>query len=251
MSTHLSKHDVRNPDIVTLELKKGFQWTTSHAKLTAFVSIAFIAGGIGYSAFQYFSEQAEEKAQEAFYHVEDDYLKLQESEHPKTPAQQTKDKKAQTEKVEAPVVANYQPVAQKFSDVMTQFPNSRAALLAYLDYSEIKIKDQKFEDIVKSAEKLKVGSDLLSSLVLMQKGNAQANSKDCKQALTTWEQVLKNKAAQSLYPEVHLQEALCFESLNDMTHAEESYNKILAEAKDSSAAKSAEKYLRLLKTKVN
>ncbi len=249
MSTHSSKNDAKTPDIVTQELKKGFQWTTAHAKLTIFVSAAFVALGIGYSVYKYLADQTEEKAQEAYYKVEEEYQKLQESARPKPAAKPAKGEKAAA--AEAPVVVDYEPLAQKFATVTADHPGSRAALLAYLNFSEIKAKDKKYEEIIQSADKIKVGSDLLSALVLMQKGNAQADMKDCTKALSTWEQILKMKSAQSIYPEVHLQQALCYESVQDTTHAEETYNKILAEAKDSSAAKSAEKYLRLMKTKVN
>ncbi len=242
MTTHLKKQDIKNPDIVTLELKKGFQWTRTHAKLTLFLSLAFLAVGIGYSIYQYFSEQAETAAQESFYKVELEYLKLQDSAKPKT---------EKNKPTPAPVVVDYEPVAQKFAAVISNHSSSRAALLAFLDYSEIKVKNKNYEDVIKSSEKLKLGSDLLSALVLMEKGNAEANSKNCQQAITTWEKILSLKSSQSIYPEVHLQQALCYESLNNGIQAEANYNKVLAEAKDSAAAKSAEKYLRLLKSKVN
>ncbi len=246
MSTHhYSKKDLKNPDAVTAELKKGFQWSRQHSTIIAGAVVLFLLAGAGYSIAQYFSDQAETKAQEAFYKVDQEYTKSKDqAEKPPTP--DAKDKNAKP-----PVVVDNEVLAQKFAGVVKDFPKSRAALLAFLDYASIETKTHKDEEISKVASQLNVGSDLLSALVLIEKGHAQANLKNCKQAVETWNQALAIKSAQTVYPEVHLYQALCFETLNDNAKATETYNKILAEAKDSPTAKSAERYLRLLKTKTN
>jgi tetratricopeptide (TPR) repeat protein len=246
LTTHrYNKKDLKSTDAVTQELKKGFQWSRQHSTLVGGLATAIVLFGIAYSIAQYFSDQAENKAQEAFYKVNNEYAKTKTHKEDLDPEEAAVAEKAKN------MPADEDAIAQKFSGIMKDYPRSRAALLAFLDYSDIETRKHKDEEISKAAGQLNIGSDLLSSLVLVEKGHAEANVKNCKQAIETWNQVLAIKSAQSIYPEVHLYQALCFESLNDNAKATDNYNKVLAEAKDSPTAKSAERYLRLMKTKVN
>lgn len=238
MKTHYNEKDLKSPDAVTLELKKGFQWSRQHSRLVIGIGLAMIVLGAGWAFEQSIVDGNETKAQEAYFKLENELLKKKEALE-KTPA------------VAADYEKDYAPLLKKYNDMIAHFPTSRAALLASLDASEIELKFNHQDTALQLLGKAKVGSDLLSSLVLLQKGQAEADLKNCPKALDIWTQVLQNKAAQPLYADVHLAQGLCYESVNDKTKAEESYNKILAEAKDSPIAKSAEKYLRLLKVNIN
>lgn len=260
MTTHYNKKELKQPDIMTQELKKGFKWTTQHSKIVVGAIVVFILVGIGLSAYQYVSEKKETQAQESYYKIERDYLKKKDAfnraENPEKPkAGKQPEAAADAVKATGDFDKDYGPVVQQFLELIAQFPNSHAARMSALILSEIDFKYHREKEALDTMNKIQLGSDLLSAMVLEQKGTAQANLNDCPQAVATWGQVLAMKSAQILEGEVYLRQGLCFEAMNERTKAEEAYNKIIAGAKDKAIAGAAEKYLRLLKltekTKVN
>ncbi len=242
------KNDLRSPDLMTMELKKGFLWTRTHARLTVFVLVLFLLGGLVYSGIQYWNEHIEVLAQNEFYKLETEYLQLQ---NPQKTSNSVGDK--------SPV--DYKPVELKLTSLVEKYAGSHAGIMAFLRLTDIKGKlddstsmedlRKNSEELVKVADHLKLKKDMLSALALMRKGALLANMQACEQAVSVWGKVLEIKEAEVLYPEIRLQQALCYERLGSFKLSEDNYNKILAEAKDTTTAKSAEKYLRLLKTKMN
>ena len=244
MSTHtphLSKSDLQT-DAVTQELKKGFQWTQAHAKATVMALMTFIAIGIVYSGLKYLSDKKAASSQEVYYKVEKEYLKK------KTESQGTG---PEASAVALDYEKDLAALVKKFNDVIDSDPGSNAALMAALNVSEIAFQYHKDDVALEAINKAKPGTSLLSAMLLSEKATAFANKNDCKSAVETWSKVLTTPQASAIKSQILLKQALCFESLNEITKAEENYNKIVADSKDGALGKTAEKYLRLLKTKVN
>ena len=252
-------------DLLTYELKKGFEWTTQHSKFTIVTSLIFIGVGLTYSVFQYYSDKQETEVQEQYFKVEREFLKKkdlfdryeatskQANEKPKDKKNKTKTQpqKIEGEKASGDFEKDYGFAANAFSDLILKNPNSKAAMMSALNLSEVQIKYKKDDEALALLNKIKTNRDVLSAMILIQKGTTQANLKDCKSAVDTWGQVLQMKTAQFMHADIRLRQAICFENLNDSVKAEESYNKVIAEVKDGAVAKTAEKYLRLLKAKAN
>lgn len=253
---HLDKKDVRKPDLVTEELKKGFQWGTSHLKIISFAVFLFVLAGIGYSVQQYLSSKKEGAATADYALIEKDYLKKKESfEKFETTAQQKNQKikdqvEPQGEKASGDLEKDYGIILQGFQKIIEKHPGTQASIMSTMTMNEIYLKYQKPELALQTTSKIKTGNNLLSSLLLTQKGTIQANLNDCKSALETWGQVLKNKNAQFVHSDVLLKQALCYETMNDSVKATESLNKVIAESKDGAISKTAEKYLRIIKSKL-
>jgi len=269
MATTYSKEDLKSPDIVTLELKKGFVWTTQHSKLVLGAVGGLLVLGLGYAVFQTLAEQKEIKAQESYFRFEKEFLKRRESfekfqqsslavEKFKTQKTTGKGKtKAANDSAAEPKIEgqastgdfakDYGSVATGLESVVSQYPGSAASRMAALTLSQTQIQYAQYDSALSLLQKVKLESNLLSALILIQKGTAQAGLKDCKQAVGTWDQALMVKATGFLAPEIYLKQGLCYEKLGDKTRATESYNKVMAESKETALAKSAEQYLRLLK----
>jgi predicted negative regulator of RcsB-dependent stress response len=236
-----SEKKAKQPDMVTAQLKKSFEWTTQHSQITMAAVGAFLVTGFVWGGLQWMQNKKEVAAQEKYFSVENEYLQK------KTKFQEGKDLKetGDAEKDYGASIAGFQSVIQNH-------PGTKAAKMAALAVSEIYIKYKMAPAASDALTKTKPESDrsLMSSLVMLQLGNVYADDKKCDQALTWWNKI---SAQDNLFlnPDLHLQKGLCYESLKQLPKAEENYNQVLAEAKDSNAAKSAEKYLRLLKTKAD
>lgn len=239
MNQHpVNKKEAKQPDLLTVELKKGFQWTTSHSKVVLVFVALFVVGGVSYSFVQYQTFKAEEKASSEYSLVEKDYQKKKE--------ELTKAEKNAQQDMEK----DYGSILAGFQKIIDKNPNTKSAIMAALSMNEIYLKYQKTEAALQNIQRVKIGADSLSALLLSQKGTVQANMNDCKSALETWTQILNNKSAQFIHSEALLKQALCYEKLEDKKKAEETYNRVIAEAKDGTLAKSAEKYLRILKSTI-
>jgi tetratricopeptide (TPR) repeat protein len=153
----------------------------------------------------------------------------------------------------APAALDYEKdfsaIVKKFEGVIESDPSSTAALMAALNIAEIGAQYHK-EDVALSAlNKAKPSTNILSVLLLNEKATAQANLNDCKSAVETWSKLVNLPQAAAIKGQVLLKQGLCYESLNDNVKAEENYNKVIADSKEGNLSKSAEKYIRLLKSK--
>jgi predicted negative regulator of RcsB-dependent stress response len=255
VATNLSKKDVKT-DLLTQELKKGFQWTTSHTRLVGLTVVGLLLAGGAMTLMKHFSEKAEVEVQEKYFQVEREFIKKKEAFEKYELAQKTKlakkDKKAAPlengEKPSGNLDKDYGPALSSMNEIIIKYPSSKAAHLAALTLSETLMKYHQPGKALETLQQVKTGGNTLSAMVMAQLGSAQANLKDCPSAVQTWSKVLSIKTADFIHPEILLRQGLCFEAMNDKVKAEESYNKIIAEGKEGSVAKTAEKYLRLLKS---
>lgn len=260
MSTKLSKDDLKNPDIVTQELKKGFQWTTQHSKLVTGLSVGFIVVGLGFSLIQYMNQKNETELQEKYFQFEKDYLKKKTEFEKyefslKNAAQFKNDPKAKKEeppklegeKATGDLEKDFGTAAKGFENLISQAPNSAAAQMSALQLADIYVKYGKIDEALTTLKKVKANSSMFGGMVQAQIGSLYAAKKDCSSALTEWGKVIQNSKAKFIHADIQIKMGLCFESTNDQAKAKEMYNKVIAENKDSQLSKTAEKYLRLIK----
>lgn len=261
MSKKLDKADIKQPDVVTTQLKQGFEWTRTHSKAVVMAVGAFLLIGGGVSIYTTYSDMREAKIQEEFYAVEKVYLdkklKFEEAEAnekaaAKDPKKTTEAAAAAANKATGDITKDYPESVKGFEELMAKYPNSQAAKMSALNLSEIQLKYNQTENAIATLNKI-VGtlgnSDVLSALVQSQLGNTLSDNKDCKAAVTHWEKVISNSKAQFLYDEVKLRMGICFESLSEFKKAEDFYNQVSTSKPDSVLGKTAEKYKRLLKSK--
>jgi predicted negative regulator of RcsB-dependent stress response len=252
----LNKKDVKSPDQIQAKLASGFQFGTEHATAIGVAFLAFVVIGAGIAGKNYLDEKKEAEVQTKYFSVEKKLLetkaKFETAANP--PAADPKAKAPAKVEIKASgdFEKDYGPVAAELTTVIKDAPKSKAAKMAALSLSEVQMQYQKFSEAQATLAMVNPdGKDLLSAIVQSQLGSIQADQKDCKTALTTWEKVLNNKTAKALHASIKLKQGLCFEALNEIDKARNTYTGLAAEDKESQAAKTAEKYLRLLPGNAN
>lgn len=258
--TKFDKKDLKNPDIVTQELKKGFEWTTQHSKTVITTIVVLAALGGGYSAYTSMQDKKEREIQEVYYKVEKDYLEKkakfdqfeQESKKPKDlkAKKDTAEPTPQGIKASGNFDEDYGTIATSFWEVINKAPKSQAAKMAALHLSDINSQYKRSNEAIAVLTKVDTKStDLLSAMILSQLGSRIADENNCKEALKFWDMVTAKKEYKFMHSSVMLNQGLCYENLGDVAKADETYAKIEKDFKDSGVAKTAEKYRRLLKAK--
>jgi predicted negative regulator of RcsB-dependent stress response len=252
----LNKKDVKSPDKIQAELVKGFQFTTKHATGLGIGLIAFVVIGAGIAGKSYLDDKAERDAQAKYFPIEKKLLETKAKfEAASTPAPKypkAKNPPAPEVRATGDFEKDYGTLATELNTVISDSPKSQAAKMAALSLAEVQMEYKKFEDAQNTLNKVTSGKkDLLSAIVQSQLGSIQADQKDCKSALSTWENVLQNASAKALHGAIKLKQGLCFEALNEIEKARATYTELAAEDKDSQSAKTAQKYLRLLPGNAN
>lgn len=256
MSTDIHK-DARRPDVVTEQLKKGFEWTTGHSKIAVGAGVALalilagIFGGRAYSASQ------EAKLQSELYAIEKTYLAKKESfdtferlktNPPKAGEQAPTDRGTQpTGQLEQ----DYGDVVGKFRAFAEQHPKTAGGAMAALYLAEIQAKYAKGPEALETLKKVTYEDGLVGALVQNRTASLLADQKDCAGALAIWEKLVKNSSAAFLHPEAKLRMGMCAEANGDATKAEALYKEVTESAKESGQARLAEQFLRRLRLKQN
>lgn len=255
-------HD-KSTDIVQKDLRMGFQWTVQHSKSVAVVVGVFLLIGAAISAKTYFNDKAENEIQSEYYKVEKTFsekkAKFEQAEEAAKAPKKAADKKQEEAKAIAEALANkasgdfekdYGTLAQDLNKIIEKAPSSKAAKMAALNLSGVQVQYKKAEEAKSTLSKVFTNNsnDLLSGMVAAQLGTVQANQNDCAGAISTWQKVLANSSAKALHGEIKLKQGLCYESLKDYSKAEQSYSSAQQDDKEGNIGKTAEKYLRLMKS---
>lgn len=248
--------DAKRPDQVLKSLTQGFQWSRQHSYVVIGAIVLFFAVGGGVAIYDYVSKQKESSLQEKYYALERIIL-----EKKKVVAESAKSNPKSKDKEpikSVPVKEDFdKDYASTVADLETlagQHPESRAGQMAALEGAELLNefgKKQQALDLLNKLGSVKT-SALLTGLVIKQKGNLQADLGQCKEAISTWEQIVKSDSFEFLRADVKLRQALCYENIKDLVQAEKIYLELSQksnEDQDQTISKEAEKYLRLLNMK--
>jgi hypothetical protein len=269
LSTKLTKDDVKSPDQATKILREGFVWTTTHSNMVIGAIAAFIVVGLGISLWSYLSTKKETELQQKYFQVEKSYLDKKRgfdeaSRAELMAAQAAKDKKAPaapavdaSKKASGDLQKDFGTIVTGFEALINDAPNTQAGRMAALNLSDIYVDYKKFDEAAASLAKVEKGlakNEALTALVLSQLGNVMADKGDCKAAVEKWQAITDRKGLAFAHDEAKLRMGLCYETMNDLAKAEALYTEVSKKESptaDFSAAKDAEKYLRLLKAKKN
>lgn len=254
MSTDIHK-DARRPDVVTEQLKKGFEWTTGHSKIAAgalgvvALILAVIFGGRAYTRSQ------EAKLQTELYAIEKAYLAKKESfdtyERLKTNPPKAGEA-APADKGTAPtgqLEQDYGDLVTKLRAFAEQHPKAAGGAMAALYLAEIQAKYGKGADALETLKKISYDDGLVGALVQNRTASVLADQKDCPGAIAIWEKLVKNSSASFLHPEAKLRIGMCAEANGDAAKAEALYKEVTASAKESGQGRLAEQFLRRLRLK--
>ena len=229
----LTKDEIKKPDALTTELKKGFEWSARHSNIVLGVVGLFILVGDGYSVYQWMQSSAEQKLQSQYFAIEKQYLDKktkfdQFSTKEAAPVKSDKNKKNEEiadkgQKPTGDLNQDYGSVLAAFEKFVNDKPASSAAKMSALQAAGIYLSYKQPEKAIEVLNKIKGSGDTLSAMVYSQMGTAFADKGDCKSAIDTWSKVLSNKQVGFLYPEVKLKQGICYEALKDVASAEKLY----------------------------
>lgn len=254
----------QNTDQLQKNLREGFQWTTSHSKMVLGAVAVFLVVGIGISIAQAMKAKNESAAQEKYYVAEKRYNEKKMSfDQAEAQKNQKQDKNAKTPAAPTLAVASgdlqkdYGDIPAGFESILKENPKSLAAQMAALNLSELYLKYSQPQEALRALDTVAPHtgqSEMLAALVLGQKASIQADQNQCAEAVKSWEKIVSSKKMAFAHDEAKLRMGLCYETMNDLAKAEQMYSEVAKKDdanNDFSASRDAEKYLRLLKMKMN
>lgn len=251
--SNVTHEQAKKPDAVTEQLKRGFEWTTTHSSIAVAV-----AGGIlvilgGYFGLQSWSLHNEEKLQGELFNIEREYLVKKEAfdQAEATPASTDPKVEAPPAKATGDISKDYADIPQKLTAFVDRNVGTTAGGMAALYASEVFINYKQPEPAIAVLQKANVTKGLVGSLNQNRLASLLADKNDCAAALGIWTQMIKSTDNAFLSAEIKLRMGLCAESTGDKAQAEKLYQEVAAAAKDGGNGKLAEQLLRLMKVKAN
>lgn len=209
-------------------------------KLIAGVFVLLIVGGASVSIISSQKTKKELQAQESYFKAEKKYLDIK-----------AKAAAAPADAVKKP--SDYSAVKTDFEKVISDFPRSKASQMSAVYLSDILIAENKKDLALSTLQKAETtDTGLINTLVQQQIGSLLADQNKCAEALTVWQKIVDRKQAQFLHNTTRLQQALCYQKMNDSKKAEEILTNLAnqkTEINTEATAKEAEKYLRLIQYK--
>jgi lipopolysaccharide biosynthesis regulator YciM len=249
----LTKEELKSPDLFIKEAKTVFHYIEEHAKLLGFVTAVLFITGISYAIYDFVKDKTEKTAQVSLFEArkkKDDILRdlQKEADKKKEASDKAAGKKKGEKQAEQPVeeAPFNQEVVAAYQSVVSKHPKSRAAAVAAIELSDYYLIYDKKSEALEALSKVTSTDDFHAGLLRLQKGRAlEANGK-CQEAIAEWSGVVSNKNLVYWYGDVLLKLAICYEQLKDTQNAKATYDRIVTEFADSSAAAQAKKYKRLL-----
>ncbi len=256
-------------DTIQKELRQGFVWSTKHSQIVFGSVLVLVVGWGGILIKDYFQSRTEASAQEALFPIEKTYLDKKEkfdqaATQAAANALKSQDKNTGKAKADLPagnsssqlatgdVAKDFGTETAAFENIITKHSNTKAAMMAAIYLAEIQTKYGKSAEAEATLKRVSSsGNSMISGLVLKLLGTTQANLNNCSGAIDTWKKVLMISEAKALSNEVRLNMALCYESMQDFGNAEKMYLEIKNTEPTSPVARTAENYLKVLKTKSN
>ncbi|MGE0633383.1 MAG: tol-pal system YbgF family protein [Pseudobdellovibrionaceae bacterium] len=239
-----------------------FVWKHEYTKVAVAVFMIIVLGTGGMAIMSFLKSNKEIKAADSLYKIEKDFEKRKEgfakAEMPPAPPTPKKEGETQPEppgkKASGDLGQDYGDLITQFETVIKEHPGTQASLFAALNVAGLQSSYKKIAEALETLGKVDKGvksSSVLGALVLNMKASLLANSGDCKAAIRIWEPMNKEQALQFMHEDFSLRLGLCHESLGDLKKAEELYTNTANNDRNSVAARAAQKYLRILKSKLS
>ncbi len=233
----------------TSVIEKNFKW------IVAVVVLGLLAGG-GNAVYKSQLKKQEQEAYSKLYSAQKVYLEKKEAfqkeslvDLQKKPGDKTETKKTKT----GDLTKDFGEVVTQLKSFIDQNPGKQATAQAAFYLFEIHKDYEKLGEAVDSIRTALKGmpEGLTTDLLQMTLGNSLAESDQCDEAVTHYQKVLYGKTIKYLKSEAGLRAGLCLEKMKQMDRALDMYQKAIDADPESQIAKTAEKYLRVLKTQTN
>lgn len=258
----ITKADLKQPDMFVESASTFWVFVEEHFKVIMTVFCVIVLASLVYIGKNFFSDKTERRAINELYPIESEVLKIKDgfdkAKHganpdPNAEAKASKDKKmADVKKATGDLQSDYGASLSKLESFASSHQDNvagaEAGLIAAGIYSDYQKSDKAVEILTPLAQKFQSqGSVLVSALLQMALGTAQATKGDCKSAVSSWQKVIDNDKLKFLAGDAHLKAGVCFETLGDVNQAREHYEK--ASSTEGNVSKNAKTLLRALEVK--
>ncbi len=256
----ITKADLKQPDLFVESASTFWVFVEENFKVIMGAFLVLVLASVIYIGKNFFNDRTEKHAINDLYPVESEVLKIKDGfEKAKrgAGADQAEDGAPPTKKVDSkPATGDLQADYGASLGRLEAFASSHqenvagaeAGLIAAGIYSDYQKPDKAVEILTPLAQKFQnQGSVLVSALLQMALGTAQATKGDCKSAVSSWQKVIDNDKLKFLAGDAHLKTGVCFETLGDMNQARDHYEK--ASAAEGNVSKNAKTLLRALEVK--
>lgn len=224
-------------------------------KLVLGLCAIIILGGAGLAVQSAVSTSSEKAVQEKFFIIEKKYTdyktKMEMPDKPKADKSTTPAAAINPKPTAEVLKMQLATVKQDFEKFISDSGKSKAAQMAALYLAEILRQERNNDLALTTLQKVETkDSGLVNTLVQQQIGQLLADGGKCSEAIALWGKIIARKEASFLHNDLKIQQALCYQKLNDSKKAEELLTNIANQKSegpaDSPTVKEAAKYLRLL-----
>ncbi len=257
----ITKAELKQPDLFVESASSFWVFVEKHFKVIMSAFLILVLASVVYIAKNFFDEKAEKRAINDLYPIETEVLKIKDgfdrAKRGTNPEAEEADKKAnaktpELKKASGDLAADFGTSLSKLESFASthqeNVAGAEAALIAAGIYSDYQKPEKAIEILTPLAQKFQThGSVLVSALLQMALGTAQAAKGDCKTAVSTWQKVIANEKLKFLSGDAHLKAGVCYETLGENAQAKEHYEK--ASASEGNVAKNAKTLLRALEVK--
>ncbi len=257
----ITKAELKQPDLFVESAGTFWVFVEEHFKVIMGLFLVIVLASLVYISKNYFDEKTEKHAINDLYPLETEVLKIKDAfdqanraANPEANAgdKKTSPKAADLKKASGDLQADYGtslPKLESFaSSHLENVAGAEAGLIAAGIYSDYQKPEKAIEILTPLSQKFQNhGSILVSALLQMALGTAQATKGDCKSAVDSWQRVIGNEKLKFLAGDAHIKAGVCFESLGDVAKAKEHYEK--ASSSEGSVSKNAKTLLRALEVK--
>ena len=243
-------------DAIEEGLQRFFGTVETYAQpLVSAVAVVLIVG-IGFIGFDAYKGKQEDKAANALYSVEADYLKTKDAFEKgkfKDPTASAADKAADAKEAKTAtgdLTKDYGNIIPGLESVAKEYPKTSAGAQASLDLADIYTDYAQWDKAIAAAivPTENLGADqLLYAIGQLSLGNAYAGKGDCQSAVGAYSKVF-TLSKNFLKPDAYLKAGVCYDKLGQNDKASEMYKKASEDAQ-SGTAQTARGLLRALEMK--
>jgi len=219
------------------------------------VVIIAVAGGGVYSYMQMQKNKKLELTQNELFVIKKDIEKVSEKVNPSEAAPEMgADGKPLPAKTKKPVVQvsdeekqkAYAEAFQKLNSFIKANQGSQSAVEGALIVAEVTSGYKKYDEGVAALRNALTGfdkSNFLFGVAQTELGNLLVQTDKCAEAAQAWEEVISQSAHAYLSNDLRLKTGICYEKTNQYDRAESLYQTIVEKSPESSAARTAKKFL--------
>lgn len=256
MAKKQSEIDARTPDAFLTGSEKFLKWVEDKSVILAVVAAVALVAGLSLIGYQQWDARQERLATTRIYEAQAALLKKQEDQQKiESDRLQKMAEEASAKKSKMP---SYQPLkvdfdstfgalAQAVEQAIIKEKSSKAALVAAIHLAGLYMNHDKVDQAFHLLSQLKgQGEGAVGALLTAQRATVAMDKGEFETAIKDFEKIVSNKDVDFLHSSALLKIGLCYEKLNQLDQARQTYLRVSTEFGDTESARTAKGYLRLL-----